>query len=957
MCAYSGAIRTPDQRLRVFISSTMGELAAERATAKEAVEQLRLTPVLFEAGARAHPPRDLYRAYLAQSDIFLGIYWQRYGQVAPGMDVSGLEDEYRLSENRPRLIYVKMPAPQREPRLQAMIDHLREPDASSYRHFATPLELRGLVADDLALLLTERFAGAPQTRTPERSAQLPVQRGVLFGRAREVDTTSELLLREDVGLVTVTGPGGVGKTRLAVQVAADLAPRFADGVAFVPLDTLTDPSRLRATIAQALRIPETAGQPLGEALLEYLRARQMLLLLDNVEQLISAAPLATRALEAAPRLKILTTSREPLRVHDERVVPIPPLTLPVPGAPQSLKALARIPSVALFVERTRELQPTFELTDENAAAVAEICRRLDGLPLALELAAARLAMLSPQALLAHLGQRLPLLTHGQRDLPARQRTLRDTIAWSYELLDEREKGLFRGVSVFVGGFTLEAVEAVCFGDDSEQSSSGVADRETIALEGLASLVDQSLVYRAEGVAGDPRFAMLETIREFAVDQAAAAGEVAALRRRHAAYFLSLAEAAAPHYVRPDRGWWIERLHSEDANLRAALTWGAADDMGATAPPPSAPVPSVTAEALAERAAGRSTGSGGAERGYTGPRLASALAGALAWYWLYRGQIQEGREWLETLLARSEPDDRSMTRGAAQYSAGLLAWAQGDLAAADRWAEAALATATARGDGSQLPYAHSLLGLVRTSQGDIKAARPLLEEGRNALHSAGQIWEEAYALYYLVGVTAMDGDVAAAQKLAEECLTLFTQAGDILGRALAYDALGVVATVRGDHATAVARFAEGTPLMRATGRSLFLAQFLGDAGRAWLEQGDELQAERLLTESLDLWRDIGRADGAAIVLVGLAEIAAARKQPRHGALLLGAAQALRSASGAAFPSYLKSFAERAAAASRAALGVDAFDAARKEGAALSLDKAVAEAREVSTADGKGEGEHA
>ncbi|MDB5074099.1 MAG: ATPase-like protein, partial [Chloroflexi bacterium] len=868
------AIRTPDQRLRVFISSTLEELAPERAAAKEAVEQLRLTPVLFEAGARAHPPRDLYRAYLAQSDIFLGIYWQHYGWVAPDLDVSGLEDEYRTSGNRPRLIYIKTPSPQREPRMQALIDHIRDDGVTSYQKFATAAELRELIANDLALLLAERFAGPPQTLTPasELLAPLPVQRGVLFGRAREVGATRALLLRENVGLVTLTGPGGVGKTRLAVQVAAAVAPRFAHGVAFISLATLTDPSRLPAMIAQALGIPEAAGRPLDEALLEYLRPRQLLLLLDNVEQLISAAPFATRALDAAPRLKILTTSREALRVREERVVPVPPLALPDSGPPPPLRTLARIASVALFVERARELRPAFELTDENATAVADICRRLDGLPLALELAAARLVTLSPEALLALLGQRLPLLTHGQRDLPARQRTLRDTIAWSYDLLDEGGKTLFRALSVFVGGFTLYAVAEVCLGHDPTSSSQMGDDIVGNALDGVTSLADKSLVYRTEDVAGEPRFALLETIREFAAEQSAAAGEDEALRRRHATYFLTLAEAAVPHFLRPDRGRWLERLHSEDANLRAALTWGIADD-----------------EQPAERAKGCGTMP---LRGELRLRIAGALAGTLAWHWLYRGQIQEGRAWLETVLARGKPDDRSMARGTAEYGAGLLAWAQGDLAAADRWAEAALATATVRGDGSQLANAHALLGIVRISQGDAQAARTLLEESRIALHAAGQNWEEAYTLYYLSKAATMGGDFAESQRLAENSLALFTEAGDdTLGRAVALSALGVAAMAQGDNATAVAHFAEGLPLMRAAGTLYFLAQFLVEAGRAWLAWGDDAQAQRLLAESLGLWRDIGRTDGIAIAMSGLAEVAAARGQSRRAAHLLGAAESL------------------------------------------------------------------
>src|SRR5258708_5855365 len=459
--ATSPAIRTPDQRVRVFVSSTLDELAAERAAAREAITQLRLTPVLFESGARPYPPRELYRAYLAQSDIFVGIYWQRYGWVAPSMQVSGLEDEYQLSGEQPKLIYVKTPAPSIEPRLQELLDHIRAEDTASYQNFATPDELRERLANDLAQLLTERFTSPPQTTVHARPAPLPVPRSPLIDREQELALVRDLLQRENVGLVTLTGPGGVGKTRSPIQAAAALASQFADGASFVSLASLTDPQLVELTVAQALQVSEAEGPAIDERLLAYLRPRQLLLLLDNAEQLLAAAPLATQGLDAAPRLKLLVTSREPLRVRDEQVVPVSPLALPDAESLPDLDTLARVPAVALFVERVREVQPAFALTAANAQAIAEICRRLDGLPLALELAAARSTVLPPAALLARLEHRLPLLTHGARDMPQRQQTLRDTIAWSYDLLAESEQALFRRLAVFAGGFPLEAGPGSC----------------------------------------------------------------------------------------------------------------------------------------------------------------------------------------------------------------------------------------------------------------------------------------------------------------------------------------------------------------------------------------------------------------------------------------------------------------------------------------------------------------
>src|SRR5215472_2118285 len=544
-------IRTPEQRVRVFVSSTLDELAPERAAAREAITQLRLTPVLFESGARPYPPRELYRAYLAQSDIFIGLYWQRYGWVAPDMTISGLEDEYQLAGDTPRLIYLKTPAEAREPRLQGLLDRVRSEEVASYQKFATPEELRERIANDLALLLTEHFTQPVDTPVAYRLAPVPIPRSRLIDREQELAQALALLQRDDVGLVTLTGPGGVGKTRLALQVAADLASQFTDGVAFIELSELKDPQLVVPTVARALGLSETghAGS-VEELLLEYLRPRHMLLVLDNTEQLVSAAPLAVQALELAPNLKLLVTSREPLRVRDEHLVPVPPLALADPASLSDLEHLAQTPSVALFVERAREAQPDFALTSQNAATIVELCQRLDGLPLALELAAARLPLLSPAALLARLEHRLPLLSRGARDLPARQQTLRTTIAWSYDLLAPGEQQLFRRLSVFVGGFTLQAVQAVCFPYATDASSSAQVDEEGAALEQLAQLLDKSLVQTQHGASGEPRFTMLETIREYATEQLQAGGEEVAVQEWHAQYFLRLSEEAEPNLYHP-----------------------------------------------------------------------------------------------------------------------------------------------------------------------------------------------------------------------------------------------------------------------------------------------------------------------------------------------------------------------------------------------------------------------
>ncbi len=899
------AIRTPDQRVRVFVSSTLDELAPERQAAREAITQLRLTPVLFESGARPYPPRELYRAYLAQSDIFIGLYWQRYGWVAPGMQVSGLEDEYQLSPGKPRLIYLKTPAPAREPGLQGLLDRIRTEEVASYQKFATPEELRERIANDLALLLTERFARTPETPAGSRLAPLPVPRSRLIDREQERAQAQALLQQEDVGLVTLTGPGGVGKTRLAVQVAADLAPQFTDGVAFISLAALKDPTLVVSTVARAFGVSQTGDDLLDERLLEYLQPRQVLLVLDNVEQLVAAAPLAAQALELAPRLKLLVTSRETLRVRDEQIVPVPPLALPDPAHIPDLDHLVQIPAVALFVERAREARPDFTLTSENAAPIVEICQRLDGLPLALELAAAVLSLLPPAALLARLERRLPLLTRGARDLPERQQTLRNTIAWSYDLLEAGEQQLFRRLSVFAGGFTLEVVQAVCVFEAFETSSPAQTDDGAV-LEQLAHLLDKSLVQAQQSTGGEPRFSMLETIREYATEQLAASGEQAALQQRHAHYFLKLAEEVEPNLSSPEGDIWLERLEREDANLRAALAWSKANQDAVE----------------------------------TGLRL----AGVLYYYWFLLGSLREGRTWLEEMLARTASTERSAARGRALLGAGMLAWAEGDYEAASPCAEESLSIVREAGDKRLTGWAESVLGLIRFGQGNTVAARPLLEESRTLFKDLGDVWNEAFALYALGSVVYGSGNPAAARAFYEESLRLFQEQGDVhcsWYASLVLSSLQVVVSTQGDQE--LARFLDQQlqPLMQRARNRGALMLFLINIGDIWLHRwGDQQQAKVLYRESLRLWRNLQRVEqGIGIVkgLAGLAEVAAAQGQAERAGRLFGAAARLLPSTS----SYREEVNRRIAAA-RAQLDAATFEVGWAAGQAMTQEQAITEA---------------
>ena len=796
-------IRTPEQRVRVFISSTLDELAPERQAAREAITQLRLTPVLFESGARPYPPRELYRAYLAQSDIFIGLYWQRYGWVAPGMQLSGLEDEYLLSAAKPRLIYLKTPAPEREPGLQALLDRIRSENTASYQKFATVEELRERIANDLAELLTERFTTLAETAVATRMAALPVPRRRLIDREQERAEAQALLQREDVGLVTLTGPGGVGKTRVAVQVATDLAPHFTDGVAFISLATLKDPMLVVPTVARGLGVSQMGDDSLGERLMAYLRPKHLLLVLDNAEQLVAAAPLAAQALEQAPRLKLFVTSREPLRVRDEQLVPVPPLALPDPAHLPDLEHLVQIPAVALFVERAREARQDFALGSENAATIVELCQRLDGLPLALELAAASLSVLSPAGLLARLERHLPMLTRGARDLPQRQQTLRNTIAWSYDLLEAGEQQLFRRLAVFAGGFTLEAVEAVSVFEAFGTSSPARADDGAV-LDQLGQLLDKSLVQAQQSIGGEPRFIMLETIHEYAQDQLVASGEAPTAQEQHAHYFLRLAEEAEPHLFCPEWESWLERLKREDANLRVALTWSKSHKDGV--------------------------------------EIGLRLAGALSLYWFLHDEVREGGEWLEEMLARTGSTERSVARGRALLGAGLLAWAEDDFEAACFRAEEALSIVREAQDKRLTAYAEWLLGLVRLSQRNTAAARPLFEESHRLFKNQGDVWGEALTLYHLGSTVYRSGDSAAARAYYEESLRLFRQLGDALFASLVLCALELMASIQDDEK--IARFMDQQlqPLMEQARNRGVLGLFLMNIGDLWLHRfGDAQQA--------------------------------------------------------------------------------------------------------------------
>jgi predicted ATPase len=603
-------IRTPDQRLRVFVSSTLAELAPERVAVARAIKSLRLTPVMFELGARPHPPRELYRAYLAQSDIFVGLYWQRYGWIGPGMDISGLEDELRLSDGVPRLLYLKSPAPEQEPRLTAMIADLQSAGTDSYRTFRSTRELGRLVRDDLATLLSERFATPAQVSASEpppsdadprpSRRSLPTPSTSLLGREDAIAEVSSLLELPDVRFVTLTGPGGIGKTRLAIAVGAALeeAGRRTE---FVPLASVTDPALVLPRVAASIGAPIEGTRSALDTLVEHFADAPVLLILDNLEQVTDAATELDQLLAACSNLTILATSRTVLRLRAEREYPVEALAVPPDDDRSSLEQLAALPAVRLFVDRARAVRHDFQVDEANAAAVAEICRRLEGLPLAIELAAARTRVLAPEALLARLEHVLDSLGTGPVDLPERQRTLRATVEWSFGLLDARERDLVEALSVFADGWTIDAASRVA------------ARTEVETLDLLDALAGHSLVSVLADDAG-PRFRMLMTVRELAAERLAAGDAGADVAQRHAAYFAELvADATWPAERQVE---WADRLSVEEENLRGAIRWHFAHDVS--------PLPHMF---------------------------------RVLWlFWQMRDRMTEGRQWIDELRPRADSLD-------------------------------------------------------------------------------------------------------------------------------------------------------------------------------------------------------------------------------------------------------------------------------------------------------------
>jgi predicted ATPase/class 3 adenylate cyclase len=1070
--------------VRVFISSTLEELAAERAAARRAIARLHLVPVYYESGARPHPPRNMYRAYLEQSQIFVGIYWQRYGWVAPGMDISGLEDEYRLAAGKPMLLYLKRPAPELEPRLAAMIDAIRATGTTSYRTFATPRELERLLADDLALLLSESFAeaasgaeptagegesaeeGLPGSRTlsfmftdiegstamlrrlggayagvlaehhrlirevlaacggreidtqgdaffavfgtaracaaaaiaiqqaiaahswpdgetlrvrigmhageaeqtetglvgievhrgariaavahggqilvsaaaaallgdslsdgaslrdlglhrlkdlgqPERIFQLdapglptafpapqsldnprlpnnlPVQASSFVGRGAELAAISQLITGSR--LVTLTGAGGSGKTRLALQAAAGLLDGSGDGVWFTDLAPVTDPGLVAGTVASVLSIQPEPGRPVADTLTEAIGQRSLLIVLDNCEQVIDAcAKLADMLLRACPQLALLATSREPLGIDGEHVYRVPSLATPAPEA--DLAAIRDSEAVRLLADRAAQAGTPLTLDERTAPVIGRITRRLDGIPLAIELATARLRGMSVTELDARLDQRFTLLTGGSRAAPARQQTLLAMIGWSWDLLTDAERDVLARLSVFTGGFDLAGCEAVTAGAD-------IPAWDSVAIVG--SLADKSLVQFDDTGAGPGRYRLLETVRQFAArrldEQAAGAAHDA--RYAHIGYYLTLAETAAPQLTGPDQAQWLDRLDIELGNLRAAIAFSL------TQPDPE-------------------------------PGL--RLAAALRVFWRTRVHGSEAADALRVLLDLPAASQPSLIRARALAAAAYLTE---QITAAQGYCTEGLTIARAAGDDSLVADLLAIQVSLLLRAGQSAAALPLIETGLSLARRLGDPHLTARLLEGSSWARRDGGDDEGSAMDLAESLALSRQAGDLreVGVELCNLAYGEMGA--GELASARTHLAESLRITRELKDLEGVVVNTFNLGLVEYLDGSMDTAASLFAESLDLARRWFIRANIGYGMLGLAMTRGGPAEADRSARLHGAADEALEALGESPVGVERQLRDADRERLRAAMGANAFEAGYVAGRALTTDEAI------------------
>jgi non-specific serine/threonine protein kinase len=722
---------------------------------------------------------------------------------------------------------------------------------------------------------------------------LPLQVNRFIGREREMTAVRGLLVT--TRLLTLTGAGGSGKTRLALQVATDLLEEFAHGVWWVELAALSDPLLVPQVVASVVGIPERAGCTVTEALSDVLRPKQLLLVLDNCEHVLAACvQLIETLLYTCAQVRVLVTSREALTITGETIWPVLPLRVPDTSQPPPIEGLLTYEAVQLFVERARSVLPSFTLTPENASAVVQVCRRLDGMPLAIELAAARTRALSVEQIVARLDDAYRLLTGGSRSALPRQQTLRATMDWSYDLLSAQEQAVFRRLSVFAGSFSLDAAEAVCAGEPGEEYD---------VLDVLSSLIDKSLVLM-EQRSGEARYRLLETIRQYGQDKLQECAEAAQVRRQHRDWYARLAEQAESETLEARQKSVFDRLEAEHDNLRAALGWSLEQQEAETA---------------------------------------AQIGAAIFRFWLLRGYMSEGRSWLERAL--SGFSERNAVRAKALNVAASMASLQDDYETARTLVEESLELSRELAERQETGYALYTLGRLARIEGNYAGAVTFFEESLSLFRELGQKHDIALVLSGL-GLTVLYlEEYERATALCKESLALSRELGDLRGVASWLANLGIVVLARGDDKRARELCEESLAIRKALGYKGGCAHTLAILGRIALDQGAYERATACYKESLTLRQETGEKEGIATALEGLAAVTGMQGQPVSAARLYGSAESLRTLLGAPLTPIDRPSYEQTVAAIRAHLDEPTFLQAWTEGQALTLEEAIAEAVQV------------
>ncbi len=855
-------IKTPDQKLRVFISSTMEELAAERKAVRDGILKLHLTPVLFELGARPHPPKNLYKAYLEQSQVFVGIYWNSYGWIAPDMSISGLEDEYLLSGNKPKLIYIKQPASARDTRLEKMISEIQRSESVSYHKFSTPEELAELLENDLALLLSEGFHTEEEPNpnsAKKRKSSLPLFRGVFIGREKELESLQNLMDQDELALVTITGPGGTGKTTLALQTANRIKDKFKDGAFFVSLAAISDSGLVAAGIANQLGLYDSGRQSINETLLDYLQDKATLLVLDNFEQILEAGLLVKKIIDQCQSLKIMVTSRTPLHIRGEYLFPLDQLARPDIHCSYTPEEILEFPAIKLFTHRALEINSNFQASAENLEAVSAICHKLDGLPLAIELAAARTRTVQPIMLLKKMESTLNFLNQGPRDLPARQQTLRSTIEWSYMLLDKDTQTYFSRLSVFNDGWTSLAAELVVFDKDAaELDSLGLHER----------LNDFSLINtivpgaksssKTIDLPAEPRFTMLQTIKEFALEKLAAGGEEAAIRSRHANYFVEFLLETEPQCWQLDPIKALNRIEADYQNIQSAFNY--------------------------------SLQTGNVENIWK-------IYGSMGTYWVAKGRFSEAADWfhkarinIDSVTGEYATRIDPYTFAKAFFAAGAVYAYTGQLESSATFLRASARIFEASDASQSLASVYTYLGIILISLGD-PAAKEYLLKAIDLGFKTGAKMAVISGLTFLAEACTTTGDFQKAQEYLEKVEELSKEWGSAFGLGMASFQRANLYYYEGEFAKAADGYLEGQRQFEVASYNLIYGWAFIGLGSCMTELGQHEKAFEYLSIGLNKARELGEKAMMLVAITAFISHACLTGNKIKAARLMGAVENL------------------------------------------------------------------